>query len=207
MTPDLHPKVVVEKFKTECKIEGLFIREDGSDLTCPTDMLNLDLEGIRHSSDRSKKYYGFTRTSDRRAPWLKQGIPVRNQRQITMVAKEDLAELSAKLGIEQIRPEWLNANIFVSGLPGFSSLPRGTRFRFSDGGCILSEDRAYPCSSSARAVQKQYPDLDRIQTEFVREARTLRGLICTVEQGGRLSGGESFEVLVPEQWIYAPADS
>lgn len=193
-----------EKFKTECFVTGLYVRADGSSYTSRVGELTLDLQGIVHESTRNSKYRGFTRTSDRRVPWLPIDTEIRNQRQISMLSVEDLDALAVSLGISKIDPEWLNANFLISGLEDFSSLPRGTRMRLPNGGCILVEDRTYPCRGSGAAVKEFYPHRSNLELEFVAAAATLRGLLCTIELGGNVVEGDRLEVLVPKQWIWTP---
>ncbi len=191
-----------EKFRTECWVDSLFVREDTSEHTTPVQEFSLDLEGIVHDSLRSKKYRGFTRVSDRRAPWLPTNVEIRNTRQLSLLSIDDLASLAADLEVPSIQPQWLNANILVSGIAHFSSLPRGTRLRLADGASLIVEDRTAPCRGSGGAVKKFYPERERFEFEFVAAAAALRGLLCTVELGGTIGIGQRIEVLVPHQWIY-----
>lgn len=193
----------MEKFKTHCRIVDLFERDDASAYSSPVSTLTLDLAGIVSRGFRSSKYRGFTRTADRRSPWLPLGAEVRNTRQLSLLSIEDLEHLSQALSVPLIKPEWLNANVLVAGLPNFSLVPRGSRFIFPDGLTLIVEDRAAPCRNSGNAVKAHYPERETLEFEFVRAATSLRGVLCSVERSGRAMVGDRCEVLVPSQWIYS----
>jgi hypothetical protein len=69
---------------------------------------------------------GVTRRSGGREPWYPRGTEMRNERQLSIVAADELAEIAAAMGIDRIEPEWIGANLVLGGVPRLSMLPSGT---------------------------------------------------------------------------------
>ena len=61
----------------------------------------------------------------------KQGTEIRNTRQISILSVEDLALIAAAMGLAELQPEWLGANLLVSGL-----LATGRTLRTPDSGLL-----------------------------------------------------------------------
>ncbi|MFM8321040.1 MAG: MOSC domain-containing protein, partial [Chloroflexota bacterium] len=77
------------------------------------------------------KHAGFTRPADSRTPWYPRGTQIRNDRQLSLVSVEELAEVARLLQVPEIQPEWLGANLLIVGVPDLSLLPPNTRLFFS----------------------------------------------------------------------------
>ena len=157
--------------------------------------LDLTFEGIP-----GERHTGFTRPADARVPWYKRGTPLRNTRQVSLVSVEELPEIAAALGLAELRPEWLGANIVVAGLPRLSFLPTGTRLFFAGGATLIAEGYNAPCTLTGQAVAAGSGHGDKLA--FVRAATRRRGIVASVERPGRIEAGAAIEVAVPDQWIY-----
>jgi MOSC domain len=163
--------------------------------SCPS--LELDLEGIV-----ANRHRGWTRKADARVPYLKRGTIMRNDRHLSLVSVEDLAEMARRLDLERIEPSWIGANIVVSGLPQFSFLPRGTHL-FTTGGAVLTvTDQNDPCTLSGAAIAAQCPARPEVKLNFPKLAHGLRGVVAVVEHAGQVAVGSELTVRVPSQWIY-----
>ena len=147
-----------------------------------------------------ERHFGFTRPADARVPWYKRGSELRNTRQVSLVSVEELVEIAALMGLPEVRPEWLGANIVIAGVPRFSFLPAGSRLFFTGGAVLAAEGYNAPCSISGAAVAAgsgQGGTLD-----FVKPATRRRGIVASVERPGRIEAGCAVEIAVPEQWQY-----
>ena len=131
---------------------------------------------------------------------LMSGTPLRNTRQVTLVSVEELAEIAAAMGLAELRPEWLGANIVAAGLPRLSFLPNGSRLFFAGGAVLIAEGYNKPCGLTGRAVATGAGIGDPLA--FVKAASRRRGIVASVERPGRIEAGATVEVAVPEQWIY-----
>jgi hypothetical protein len=109
--------------------------------------LDFTFEGIP-----GERHFGFTRPADARVPWYKRGTALRNVRQASLVSQEELVEIAQLMGLPEIRPEWLGANIVIEGVPRFSFLPAGSRLFFEGGPTLICEGYNAPCSISGTAV-------------------------------------------------------
>jgi len=63
-----------------------------------------------------------------------EGTEIRNTRQISIVSIEELALIADSMGIDRLEPEWVGANLLVSGIPDFSKIPPSTRL--ARGSCL-----------------------------------------------------------------------
>ncbi len=129
-------------------------------------------EGDRHA--------GITMRSDSRTPHYPRGTEIRNARQVSIVSDDELAQAAATLGVPHIAPEWLGANIAVSGIPALTLLPPRTRLFFANGVTLVVEGENLPCTIAGGAVQAHFPDIDGLTTAFPRAALHLRGIVACV---------------------------
>jgi MOSC domain-containing protein YiiM len=159
--------------------------------------LDLTFEGIA-----GERHAGALRGADARTPWFPRGTPIRNSRQVSLVARDDLAGIAAALGIPAVEPGWLGANLVVSGLPHFSFLPRGARLFFPGEAVLAVEGMNAPCRFAGAAVGRRHPDRRGLDLDFPSAAKRLRGIVAWVERPGRIATGDDVWVQVPEQWIW-----
>lgn len=159
--------------------------------------LELDFEGIV-----GERHRGWTRKADARVPYLKRGTPMRNTRQVTIVCRDELAEIARRLEIPVCEASWTGANLVVAGIPRLSFLPRGTKLFFPSGLILTVEDQNPPCTVTGAAIGRANPERDDIRFAFPKLAARLRGLLASVEHPGTLAAGAEVTAWLPEQWIY-----
>lgn len=174
-------------------------------LTRDVAALDLTLDGI--TGDR---HAGAARKADARVPWYPRGAPIRNTRQVSLVAVDELAVLASRLGVAEVRPEWLGANLVVAGLARLTRLPVGTRLHFPGGAALVVEGENAPCRHAGQAVADGIAEMGLalpaadLALAFVTAARGLRGLVAWVERAGALEAGAQISVRVPAQQLWAP---
>ena len=147
-----------------------------------------------------ERHFGFTRPADARVPWHQRGTPLRNTRQVSLMSAEELVEIAALMGLPEVRPEWLGANIVVAGLPQFSFLPAGSRMFFAGGAVLAVEGYNAPCSISGAAVAAGSGQGGKL--DFVKPATRRRGIVASVERPGWIEAGSAVDIAVPEQWVF-----
>lgn len=165
------------------------------------DTLSLDHTGILGDI-----HAGATRRSGPREPWLPRGRVLRNDRQLSALCPDELAEIAARLDLAALPPEWLGGNLLIEGLASLSRIAPGSRIAFGgswagtgrfDGGAVLRVE-AYnlPCRRAGAAVAAATgrPDL---QLRFVKAAAGLRGLVLSVDLAGPIVPGDAVVVLAP----------
>jgi hypothetical protein len=153
-------------------------------VSTPQAQVNVTFEGFE-----GDLHAGFTRPSDGRKPFYPRGTLVRNDRQVSLVSSEELAQVAAALGLPDIRPEWLGANLLTAGLPALTLLPAGTRLFFGGGAVLLVSGENLPCSGPGRVLQGLFP-ASAAAKEFPRAALHKRGLVAVVERPGIIQVGE-----------------
>lgn len=147
---------------------------------------------------------GHTRRSGGREPWYPRGTEMRNERQLSIVAPDELAQIARRMGIREVRPEWIGANLLISGVPRLSMLPAGTQLFFRGGVTVKVDSQNRPCRVSGRAVAENagMPDHEVGSLLFPKAAKRVRGVVAWVEKPGVVKRGEQVSVRIPEQWIY-----
>ena len=90
----------------------------GTLVTRPVPNITLDWQGVVGDS-----HAGMTRRADVRVPHYPRGSEIRNERQVTVVAADELAATAETLELPEIRPEWLGANMMLAGIPHLTLLP------------------------------------------------------------------------------------
>ncbi len=144
------------------------------------------------------RHAGLTRRAGSRDAGIEPGEEIPNRRQVSIVSQEELAEISSRLGIPEVRAQWLGANLCLSGIKELTRLPHGTRLAFAGGVELAVEGENKPCRGPGEAIAAHYPERDGIARRFPTEALHLRGLVAWVEEPGEIAVGEAVEVRRPE---------
>ncbi|MFN3348476.1 MOSC domain-containing protein [Pseudorhodoplanes sp.] len=181
--------------------EALFVETEPYPETRAVFEIALDLQGIAGT-----RHYGFTRKAGPREPWYKRGMDMRSGRQITAVSREELSAIAAAMQVERVAPEWIGANIVVSGIPHFTLLPPGTRIVFAEAAIVVEAPNA-PCRIAGKAIARHLTHgagSGGLDLAFPAKAKGLRGVVATVERPGTIRAGEAVTVKVPPQTLWQP---
>lgn len=193
-------ELVVAGQRFSARLTRTLIADGTGFITRDVAMLKIDLDGV--PGDR---HAGFARGADSRVPWFPRGTPIRNSRQVSIVAADELAEIARRLGVAEVRPEWIGANLVIEGIPRLTRLPPGTRLHFPGGAALAVEGENFPCRHAGRAVAQELGSQQAPQgldLGFVQSGKGLRGLVAWVERAGELAAGSEIEVRVPAQRIW-----
>ncbi|GLQ37339.1 molybdenum cofactor sulfurase [Rhizobium albus] len=193
------PTEVVTGRRLSATVGGLFAATGDDFISGPVSSLDLTFDGIVGDF-----HAGATRRSGGREPWYPRGTEMRNERQLSIVAADELAKAAVDMGVDRIRPEWIGANLLLDGVPQLSMLPPRTLLFFANGVTLKIDGQNAPCRLAGGSIADHFPDHDRtaLALSFKDAAKRRRGLVAWVEKPGRISVGESVKVHVPEQWIY-----
>lgn len=199
LLPTIEDIEIVPARKLAARVAGVYRAAGDHFETAPVEALTLGFAGIEGDF-----HEGHTRRSGGREPWYPRGTEIRNERQLSIVAPDELATVAQRMEIAEVRPEWIGANLLIEGLPRLSMLPAGS-FLFFKGGVTLKVDgQNAPCRLAGRQVAERagMSDVEAGALAFPKAARRLRGLVAWVEKPGRVTLGEEISVRIPEQWIY-----
>jgi hypothetical protein len=199
--PDTEPDEIeiVPGRKLAATVAGLYVAPFDHFETRAVEELGLTFEGIDGDFHR-----GHTRRSGGREPWYPRGTEMRNERQVSIVAPDEMAAVAEAMRLARIDPEWIGANILLVGVPRLSMLPRGTKLFFAGGLTLKVDGQNGPCRVSGRSIARNAGMEDEAAGAllFPQVAKRLRGLVAWVEKPGRIAIGEAVSVRLPEQWIY-----
>ena len=188
---------IIPAAKISSRVAGLFKTPDADFETRAVTELPLTFAGI--PGDRHE---GTTRRSGGREPWYPRGTEIRNERQLSILAADELAAFAAIMGIERIAPEWIGGNIVLDGIANLSMVPPRTLLFFAGGVTLKVDGQNAPCRTAGGAIAGRYPERVGLDLAFAKGARRLRGLVAWVEKPGTIRDGEAVEARLPEQWIY-----
>jgi hypothetical protein len=190
---------IVPSRKLSARVAGVFAARGEDFITEALGELRLGFDGIEGDF-----HTGYTRRSGGREPWYPRGTEMRNERQLSIVAADELAIVAERMGIAELRPEWIGANLVVEGLERLSMLPRGTLLFFEKGVTLKVDAQNGPCRFAGKSIAEHagMADVDAGALLFPKVAKRLRGVVAWVEKPGTISNGEAISVRVPEQWIY-----
>jgi hypothetical protein len=146
------------------------------------------LEGI--VGDR---HYGTSKKAGvREQKFHTRGTEIWNSRQWSAVSIEELEAIAHDIGLPEIRPDWVGANMLLSGDPNFSKLPPLSRLVFPSGATLLVYGANQPCNLTAGSIQEKTAGVtDDHKTAFVCSARNRRGLVGWVERAGVIRPGDT----------------
>ena len=128
-----------------------------------------------------------------------EGTEIRNTRQISIISIEELAVIADNMGIAELKPEWLGANLLVSGIPSFSQIPPSTRMIFSGGASLVVDLENSPCKYPGEIIERHHPGFGNL---FAKAALGRRGVTAWVEREGHINTGDSIRLYIPPQRIY-----
>jgi MOSC domain-containing protein YiiM len=191
---------IVSRIDIEGRVEACLLspaRETGLE-KAKADQLMLTLDGIIGDC-----HSGRSRESDSRT--LKQyprGTEILNSRQVSIVSVEELAEVGKRLGIREVKPEWVGANLLVSGIPDFTLLPPSTRLMFSSGATLIIDIENAPCKYPAEVIERHHPGHG---LAFPKVAIHKRGVVARVEKAGIIRKGDMIGLYLPPQRLYPHA--
>ena len=180
----------------EAMVRGVYWAPHVTFVSEPLDVLTLTYEGI--AGDR---HSGLYRESGPREPWYPRGTPMRNERQLSILSEEELAEVAAELSIPELKPEWIGGNLLISGIGDLSLLPPRSILMFPSGAAIRVDGDNGPCRVSGRSIAAHAGRAD-LEFAFVKAAKYKRGLVGWVEREGEVRAGDTVTVRVWEQKLY-----
>ncbi len=181
------------------RVEGTYVVEGKAVESTPHAALTLTYAGI--VGDRHE---GLVRPAGAREPWYPRGTPMRNERQLSILGAEELAEIAATLGIARLDPAWIGANLCLSGIPYLTQLPPRTLLLFPSGATIRIDGDNDPCRKSGAALAAHVEARPDLQFAFVKAAKYKRGLVGWVEREGIIRPGDEVKVRIWRQVL--PSD-
>ncbi|MFN3259931.1 MAG: MOSC domain-containing protein [Pikeienuella sp.] len=144
---------------------------------------------------------GLTRPSCSRVKLqYERGTEIANARQLSLLSKEELGDVAAEMGIPGIAPEWTGANVILSGIPDFSSIPPSSRLIFESGASVAIDMANGPCRFVAEEIEKEHPGRG---LPFPTVARDRRGVTARVERPGAVEIGMRARLHIPVQKSWA----
>jgi hypothetical protein len=101
-----------------------------------------------------------------------------------------------RLGVPDIRPEWLGANVLLRGYPDLTLLRQGARLLFDGGAGIICEGENEPCTGPGKVIAEAYGKPELAQG-FVKAAKHKRGIVASIELPGLIRKGDRVLILIP----------
>lgn len=175
--------------------------EDGGLTTREVPFLEFELQGI--VDDR---HIGFTKAAGGRDTQLyKRGVEIKNHRPWSAVSIEEMRQIAESMGIPELKPEWIGANILFEGLDSFSQIPPLSRLVFEDDGPVLVvyEENA-PCKYPQPHIEKHTGPTEK---KFASAAKNQRGLVGWVEKAGIAKANQNVELWVPKYYFNLEIES
>ncbi len=160
----------------------------------------VDMARVTYEGFEGESHSGLVRSSCVRVRNLyKEGTEIRNVRQISILSVEDMQQIADNMGVPDLKPEWVGANLLVSGIPRFSKIPPTTRLIFDGGASLVVDLENSPCKYPGEIIERFHPGFG---AKFAKAAVGLRGLTAWVERPGEIRTGDSIQVFIPPQEIY-----
>ena len=163
----------------------------------------LDQVSVGYDGFAGEDHGGLTRPSCSRVKLqYAEGTEIRNTRQITAVSVEELQKIADAMGVDRLEPEWVGANLLLSGIPDLTLLPPSTRLIFEHGVSLVVDMENGPCKFPGEIIDQYHPGRGHL---FPKAAQHLRGILAWVEKTGTLTTGESVLPHLPRQPVYPHA--
>ena len=125
-----------------------------------------------------------------------QGTEIRNVRQLSVMAQEEIDLIAAACGLPQLDPALLGCSIVVAGISDFTHVPPSSRLQAPDGTTIVVDMENRPCNLPSREIEVDHPTHGK---PFKVAAKGKRGVTAWVEREGILRVGDKLRLHVPDQ--------
>ncbi len=156
---------------------------------------------LRFSGPLGESRSGLTRAScSRVVAQYPRGTEIRNTRQICLMSAEELADISAEMGVDALNPAFLSVSVLLSGLPDFTHVPPASRL-VNDRVSITMDMENRPCHLPAKGIEAAMPGKGGL---FKAAAKGRRGVTGWVEREGVLRLGDELRLHVPAQRAWQP---
>lgn len=143
---------------------------------------------------------GLTRPSCSRVTTLyTRGTEIRNVRQVSILSREELARLAAKIGVAVLDPALLGASMVIEGIPDLTHLPPSSRLQLASGAVLVVDMENRPCTLPAREIERDHAGHGKA---FKRAAAGLRGVTAWVERPGPVALGDAVVLHIPDQPVW-----
>lgn len=185
------------KHTFEGTVTGLYAANQESMVGSALEHATVKIGGFEEDT----RHFGIMKNSGVREPQYQKGTPIFNYRQISAVSEEELEAIANSLGITEIKPEWLGANILLRGIPNLTSLPPTSRLYFAQGPTLMVYGENTPCRFAGEQIEAHY-EKERLAVGFVKAAMFQRGLVGWVEKEGSINLGDICKVEVPKYVSY-----
>ncbi|MDR6549753.1 MOSC domain-containing protein [Paenibacillus qinlingensis] len=173
----------------QARIEAILIADDPATfVTRELERVELQFGGIE-----GDRHFGILAKANVRQPMYKRGQEIMNRRQLSIVSVEELQGIAERIGVKEIQPAWLGANIVISGVPELTKLPMGIRMMLPSGGGLVCEGENEPCSGPGRIIAEHYQD-SLLTKLFIQKAQQARGIVAYVERPGELKVGDLVQI-------------
>ena len=174
----------------------MLITSSENDLpTAAIQQIEVDLDSF--PGDR---HYGYkTISGGREKPFYQRGTPISNLRQWSAVSREELEIVRNAMGLPELLPDWIGANLLFSGIDSFTQLPSLSRLRSKEnnGATLIVYEETNPCRFPQKYIDRGAGVESKMA--FEKAARGMRGLVGWVESPGILSAGTEMEVWIPKK--------
>lgn len=163
----------------------------------PRETLDLSFDGVQ-----GERHEGQLRPSCVRMTMLyPEGTEIRNVRQLTVLAQEELDAVAAELDLETLDPALLGATLVVRGIPDFTHVPPASRLQGASGVTLTIDTENLPCVYPGKEIEAEAPGHGKA---FHRAARGRRGVTASVERPGAIQLGDALSLFVPTQRNWSP---
>lgn len=179
------------------RVEGTFVVESAAvDSTARAELM------LTYAGVAGDRHEGLVRPSGAREPWYPRGTPMRNERQVSILSAEELAEIATTLNLPQILGQWVGANLVLSGIAHLTQLPPRSLLLFPSGATIRIDGDNDPCRKTGKAIAVKHEGRADLEFGFVKAAMGKRGLVGWVEREGPIRAGDEVKVRTWRQASY-----
>jgi len=183
----------LEKINFQGTVTAILLSTADSKLeTRRIDSLSVGFEGF--PGDR---HYGFLKSAGGRdKPFYTRGTTIKNHRHWSAVSVEELSKIADLMGISELQPEWIGANLIFKGIPNFTKLPPLSRIAIGRELVLVVYEENLPCDLPLPYIESGAGRKPKMG--FAKAGKDRRGLVGWIEREGKIKTGDDVHVYIPK---------
>lgn len=143
------------------------------------------------------RHFGRTKIAGVRENYVPKGTEVMNQRQVSIISKDEIKQIAERMELDSMYPEDLGVNILIDNIKDFSRVPFGSIMQFEHCANILLTGDNFPCIYPGYEIDARNGTSKF--SKFAKSAMHIRGQTGMCLRPGVIKPKSTFKIIIPKE--------